>query len=470
MPATVADATAGTRSLSTRGYNPRVSTPGLSRSLGVIEATAIVVGTIIGTGIFLKPRVIASLLDSPGLIMGVWALGGLLSLLGALSYAELGALFPEAGGEYLFMRETYGPASGFLWAWTYFVCAKIGSIAALGAGFAIYLKAFLPLGGHSEQGAAIAAILSVTALNVLGVAVGGRFQAVLTALKVVSLLAVLSLAFASPSGSWGHLAPLLPEPHRGLVSSIGLALVAVLWAYDGWNDLVMVSGEIRNPERNVVRALAWGMATIVGLYLLVNLAYHYALTISEMSKAERVAEAAVAPILGPRGASVLSAIILVSILGALNGSILSGARIPFAAAKDGLAPASLGFVHPLYRTPSIALVVQAALACLLIVVFTLLGIGQFDMITDMVIFAEWAFYMMCCAAVVVLRRRRPDLHRPYRAWGYPYSQAIFVVCAAGLVTNSLIQAPRQSGAGLTLIALGLPVYFVFRRAGASPAP
>ena len=433
----------------------------LSRSLGPIEATAIVVGTIIGTGIFLKPRAIAALLGSPGLILGVWAVGGALSLLGALSYAELGALFPEAGGEYLFMRETYGPAAGFLWAWTYFVCAKIGSIAALGAGFAIYLKAFLPLEGWREQAAAVVAILLVSAVNVLGVAVGGRFQAVLTAIKVASLLALLSLAFLSPSGSWSHLAA-LPRPQGGLLSAVGLALVGVLWAYDGWNDLVMVSGEIRDPGRNVVRALAFGMGTIVSLYLLVNLAYHYALTVPEMVRSERVAEAAVLPILGPRGASVLSGIILVSILGALNGAILSGARIPFAAARDGLAPAALAFVHARYKTPSVALLVQGALACVRIVVFTLLGIAQFDMITDMVIFAEWIFYMLCCAAVLVLRRRRPDLHRPYRAWGYPWTQAVFVLCAAGLAVNSLVEAPRQSGAGLILIALGVPLYFALR--------
>jgi APA family basic amino acid/polyamine antiporter len=434
----------------------------LARSLGPIEATAIVVGTIIGTGIFLKPRAIATLLGSPGLILGVWTVGGVLSLLGALSYAELGALFPEAGGEYLFMRETYGPAAGFLWAWTYFVCAKIGSIAALGAGFAIYLKAFLPLPGLSEQAAAIVAILLVTALNVLGVAVGGRFQAVLTALKVASLLAILTLAFLSPSGSWSHLSPLLPPARGGLVSAVGLALVAVLWAYDGWNDLVMVSGEIRDPGRNVFRALALGMATIVTLYLLVNVAYHYALSIPDMTRSERIAEAAVTPILGPRGASVLSGVILVSILGALNGAILSGARIPFAAARDGLAPKALAFVHPRFRTPSVALLAQALFSCLLIVVFTLLKIAQFDMITDMVIFAEWVFYMLCCAAVVVLRRTRPDLERPYRAWGYPYAQVVFVLCAAGLALNSLVEAPRQSGAGLFLIALGVPLYFVLR--------
>jgi basic amino acid/polyamine antiporter, APA family len=436
---------------------------GLVRALGLVEATAIVVGTVIGTGIFLKPRAIAELLDSPGLILAVWVAGGILSFLGALSYAELGAMFPHAGGEYLFMRETYGRFGGFLLAWTYFVCAKIGSIAALAAGFAIYLKAFLPLAGLAEQGVAIAAIAAVTLVNYWGVSAGGRLQAFLTSLKIASIAGIVVLAFVSPAGSWDHLRPLAPHARPGLVGAIGLALVAVLWAYDGWNDLVMVSGEIRDPQRNIFRSLFWGMAIIVALYLAANLAYHYAIPVAEMPRYPRVAEAAVAGVLGPRGATVLSAAILISILGALNGSILSGARIPYAAATDGVFPTLLARVHPRYRSPSTALGMQGALAALLIVVFTLLGIGQFDYITDMVIFAEWAFYGLCTAAVILLRRRRPDHPRPYRAWGYPFAQVLFVAAAAGLFCNSLIEAPRQSFLGLGLILLGVPAYRIWAR-------
>jgi APA family basic amino acid/polyamine antiporter len=435
----------------------------LVRGLGVVESTAIVVGTIIGTGIFLKPRVIAEQLEAPGLILLVWTLGGVLSFLGALSYAELGALFPEAGGEYLFMRETYGRVWGFLWAWTYFVCAKIGSIAALGSGFAIYLGAFLPLPGRAPQIVAVLAILAVTAINVLGIVAGGRFQTVLTALKIGSILAIVGMAWATPAGSWNHLRPLVPAARHGLVGAIGLALVGVLWAYDGWNDLVMVSGEIKDPGRNIFRAMFYGMAVIMGLYLAANVAYHYALPVTEMPRHARVAEAAVAGVLGTRGAMVVSGIILVSILGALNGSILSGARIPYAAAQDRLAPAVLASVHPTYHSPAVALGVQGLLACGLIALFTLAGIGQFDYLTDMVIFAEWAFYGMCTAAVIVLRRRRPELPRPYRAWGYPWAQVLFVLAAAFIVVNSLVEAPRQSFLGLGLILLGLPAYALTRR-------
>jgi len=438
--------------------------PGLLRALGLVEATSIVIGTVIGTGIFLKPRAIAEVLDSPGLIMAVWVVGGALSFLGALSYAELGAMFPEAGGEYLFMREAYGSFGAFLWAWTYFVCAKIGSIAALAAGFAIYAKAFVPLPGPLEQVAAIAAILLVTFVNHLGVAAGGRTQAVLTLLKIASILAIIGLAFASPGGSWEHLQPVVPEPRRGLLGAIGVALVAVLWAYDGWNDLVMVSGEIAEPQRNIFRSLFYGMATVVLLYLAANAAYHYAIPITEMPRHPRVAEAAVAGVLGARGATVLSAVILVSILGALNGSILSGARIPYAAAADRLFPSPLARVHDVYHTPAVALWVQAALAASLIAVFTAFGIGQFDYITDMVIFAEWAFYGLCTAAVIMLRRRRPEALRPYRAWGYPWAQALFVLAAAWIFVNSLIESPRQSFLGLGLILLGVPAYLFFARA------
>jgi len=437
--------------------------PALARALGVVEASSIVVGTVIGTGIFLKPRVIASYLDSPELILAIWVVGGVLSLLGALSYAELGAMFPEAGGEYIFMREIYGRPWGFLWAWTYFACAKIGSIAALGAGFSIYLRAFVPLPGFLATLAALVAIAAVTGVNVAGVAVGGRLQAWLTLLKIGSLFAIMGLAFSAPSGSWAHLAAApASEPRHGLAGAVGLALVAVLWAYDGWNDLVMVSGEIKDPQRNVFRSLFWGMAVILVLYLGANLAYHYAIPVAEMRHAERVAEAAVSGVLGSRGAAVVSGIILVSILGALNGSILSGARIPYAAAADGVFPAPLARVHPVRLTPVVSLVAQGLLACGLILVFTALGIGQFDAITDMVIFAEWAFYGMCAAGVIVLRRRRPDLPRPYRAWGYPWAQALFVACAAWLFVNSLLEAPKQSGIGLLLILLGIPAYWLSR--------
>jgi amino acid transporter len=385
-----------------------------------------------------------------------------LSFLGALSYAELGAMFPEAGGEYLFMRETYGRAWGFLWAWTYFVCAKIGSVAGLAAGFAVYLKAFVPLPGWWEQGAAVVAIAVVTFVNVLGVVAGGRFQAALTALKITSILGLTALAFLSPGGSWDHLRPLAPVARTGLVGAIGIALVKVLWAYDGWNDLVMVSGEIKDPQRNIVRSLFWGMLAVLGLYLSANLAYHYALSIDAMAASPRVAEAAAAGVLGKRGAAVLSAVILISILGALNGAILSGARIPYAAAADRLAPAALARIHERYHSPAIALAAQGALACVLIVVFTLRGIGNFESITDMVIFAEWAFYGMCCAGLIVLRKRRPDHPRPYLAWGYPWAQVAFVLVAAYLFVNSLIEAPQQSFTGLGLILLGLPVYAYFR--------
>jgi amino acid transporter len=436
---------------------------GLVRALGFPEATAVVVGTVIGTGIFLKPRAIAEVLDSPGLILAIWVVGGALSLLGALSYAELGAMFPHAGGEYVFMREAYGRFGGFLWAWTYFVCAKIGSIAALAAGFAIYLRAFVPLAGFAEQGVAIAAIAAVTLVNYWGVAAGGRLQAFLTVLKVASIVGLVALAFASPAGSWAHLQPLAPRTATGLVGAIGLALVAVLWAYDGWNDLVMVSGEIRDPQRNIFRSMFWGMAVIVVLYLAANVAYHYAIPVAEMPGHARVAEAAVAGVLGARGATVISAVILVSILGALNGSILSGARIPYAAAVDGEFPRVLAGVHPRFRSPSAALAAQGALAAILIVIFTALGIGQFDYITDMVIFAEWAFYGLCTAAVILLRRRRPDHPRPYRAWGYPWAQVLFVAAAAYLFFNSLIEAPRQSFLGLGLILLGVPAYLLAAR-------
>jgi APA family basic amino acid/polyamine antiporter len=437
---------------------------GLVRALGVVPSACIVVGTVIGTGIFLKPRAIAALLASPDLVLAVWIIGGVLSLLGALSYAELGALFPHAGGEYVYVREIYGRFLGFLWAWTYFVCAKIGSIAALAAGFAIYLKAFVPLPGFAEQLAAVLAIAVLTVVNAFGVVAGGRLQTFLTLLKVGSILAIMALAFASPGGSWGHLALERTDPSaHGPIAAFGLALVAVLWAYDGWNNLVMVSSEIRDPQRNILRALFWGVLVVVLLYVAVNVAYHYAVPFPEMPGHPRVAEAAVVGFLGSRGASVLSAIILISILGALNGAILTGARIPYAAAVDGLFPASLGKVEAAHRTPTTALVAQGCLAVVLMAVFTLLGLAQFDIITDMVIFTEWAFYALCTAGVILLRRRAPDLPRPYRAWGYPYAQVLFVLCAVYLFVNSLAAAPRQSFMGLGLILLGIPVYLLARR-------
>jgi basic amino acid/polyamine antiporter, APA family len=442
----------------------------LKRDLGIWSAAAIVVGTVIGSGIFLVPNAMVKNVGSPGMVFAVWIFGGILSLFGALSYAELAAALPQAGGEYVYLREAYGPMWGFLYGWTQMWVAKSGSIATLASGFFIYLANFrpeleqvwivvpLPLGNSFEirygQVLAMGVIAILALINYFGVKIGGNVQIAVTILKVALIAAIIVIGLGSGHGSVSNFSTSVPAP--GGIAGFFAALVAALWAYDGWNNVSMVSSEVRNPQRNLPLALIIGTLTVILIYLLTNLAYFYVLPADAVASTSRVAGEMMRRILGAPGAGAVSVAAMISIFAALNGSILSGSRVPFAMARDGLFFKRVGFVHPQHRTPSVSILALSAWACLLVLS------GRYDQLYTYVIFASVILYGMATAAVVVLRFKRPDMPRPYRTIGYPVVPIVFVLGIASLVISTLLKSPVESLIGLGLIALGLPFYFYWK--------
>jgi APA family basic amino acid/polyamine antiporter len=453
--------------------------PELVRELNVWHATAIVVGTIIGSGIFLVPAEMMQAVGSARLVYLAWIVGGLLSFFGALTYAELGALRPWAGGEYVYIRDAYGPLPGFLYAWTWFLIAKPASIASVTSGLVRVLGnfsvfSFLPhpviaLHGSSGHGyeltyghlLAIAATILISALNYLGVRKAGNFQLVMTTLKVVMIAVIIVAGFSATTGSWSNFGTTFLGAKGGMAGFMA-ALVAALWAYDGWNDLNMVSGEIRNPERSIPRALIVGVAIVAVLYIGVNAAVQYVMPASAVATSPVPASAATQIAIGRLGALLVSAGMALSMFVTLNGTIMSGGRIPFAVARDGYFFKSLADVHPRFHTPGRALIVQAVMAVIL-----LLGGGSFRDFLELAIFSEWLFYMIAASTIFVFRVREPNAPRPYRAWGYPVMPALFVVAAAVLLYFTFVSKLHQSPVGtlvMTLVMLaGVPVYGYFAK-------
>ena len=448
----------------------------LRRVLGPWAAASIVVGTVIGSGIFLVPRAMIQRVGTPGMVFVVWVFGGLLSLAGALSYAELAAALPEAGGEYAYLREAYGPMWGYLYSWTQMWVAKSGSIATLGTAFFYYLTNFfprldgifytisLPLGPHGGplefrygQLFAMALILALAWLNYYGVRLGGNVQVAVTVVKValIAFIILAGLGFGQAAKETTQAG--MPVPPPLTTAGFFAALVAALWAYDGWNNVSMVASEVRDPQKNLPRALIWGSMAVIGIYLLANCAYFHVLTAAEVSLTPRVAAEMMRRIMGAPGASAVSVAAMISIFAALNGSILTGSRVPYAAARGGLFFRPIGRVHPRYQTPAISIVALSAWAALLVLS------GRYEQLFTYVIFASWILYGMTTAAVIVLRKKRPDLPRPYRTIGYPFVPVLFVLVAAALVLSTLLDSPRESLMGIGLILLGLPFYFYWKK-------
>ncbi len=454
--------------------------PELARDLGLSHAGAVVVGTIIGSGIFLVPTEMMQAVGSARLVYLAWVVGGLLSFFGALTYAELGAMKPQAGGEYVYIRDAYGPLAGFLYSWTWFLIAKPASIATVTTGLVRILGTFPvfsffshnlfshlsishSFGVNYGQIVAIGATVLISSLNYIGVRRAGEFQFLFTLLKVAIIIGIVAVGFSYGAGTWANFATEFTGAKGGLAGFFA-ALVAALWAYDGWNDLTMVAGEIRNPQRNIPLALIWGVATVGALYILVNAAVQYVLPAAAIAASERPASAAVALVLGRAGASLVSAGIAISMLVTLIGSSMSGARVAFATARDGYFFKAIAEVHPRFRTPSVAIVVQCGLAIILL----LLG-GSFRQFFSLAIFAEWMFYMIAGSTVFVFRRREPHAERPYRVWGYPVVPAIFVVVSAALLYYTFSDNLKSSAGGCLAMMAGVPVFYFFawRRAAAA---
>jgi APA family basic amino acid/polyamine antiporter len=443
------------------------SRPELARDLGVFQACAIVVGTIIGSGIFLVPSEMMQAVGSARLVYLAWFVGGLLSFFGALTYAELGAMRPQAGGEYVYVRDAYGPLGGFLYAWTAFAISKPASIASITTGLVRILGTFSVFSFFSQalvrspltitygQLAAIAAAAFITILNYLGVKKAGEFQLIFTLLKVAIIVGIVIVCFSSREGAWSHFAGAFGGAKGGIAGFMA-ALVAALWAYDGWNDLNMVAGEVRDPGRNIPIALIAGVAIVGALYVLVNAGVQYVLPAAAIATSPRPASDAVALVIGAAGASIVSAAMAISMLVTLNGSTMSGARVPYALSRDGYFFKALAEVHPRFHTPSVALGAQFVLAGLLL----LLG-GNFRQLFSLAIFAEWLFYMITSSTIFVFRRREPEAARPYRVWGYPVVPILFVLASSVLLYYTFAGNLANSAFGLLVIVAGIPVYWWF---------
>ena len=444
----------------------------LRRDLGLWGAMAIVVGTVIGSGIFLVPRTMITRVGSPGWVFIVWIFGGLLSLCGALSYAELAAAMPEAGGEYVYLKEAYGPMWGFLYGWTQLWVAKSGSIATLATGFFYYLATFfphlenvfytvpLPIGPHGKplelsygQLLAMALILLLAAINYFGVKLGGEVQITVTVVKVllIAFIIVAGLALGHP-----HPAYVTPS-HPLTVAGFFAALVAALWAYDGWNNVSMVASEVRHPQRSLPLALIGGTLAVIAIYLLANAAYFHVLAAGQVAASERVAADMMRVVVGGWGAQAVAVAAMISIFAALNGSILSGSRVPYAMARDGLFLESVGRVNAAFHTPGVSIWVLSAWSALVVLS------GRYEQLFTYVIFASWILYGMTTAAVIVLRHKRPDLPRPYRTLGYPLLPVLFCAVALVLIISTLMDSPRESILGIVIILFGLPFYLHWRQ-------
>jgi basic amino acid/polyamine antiporter, APA family len=457
----------------------------LIRGLTLTDTTALVVGTVIGSGVFLKTAVMTRDVGTPTLVLAAWVAAALLSLAGALTYAELGAMLPDAGGEYVYLRRSYGEAAAFLFGWQRFVVAGSASVASLGAGFAIFMAAFLPLNAvwaerqlslfgqtllwqfGPRQLVAVGAIVFMSVLNCFAVAFGGKVQSALTLLKVAGIaFVVLGIFLGSRSGDWSHLATPAGTPGWSGWALFGTAMLAALWAFDGWNNMPMAAGEVRDPGRNIPRALVGGMLVVAAIYLLANLAYFYALPLGEIVTSNStqyraalpVASKAAVTFLGESGGKLVALAFVVSVLGALNGSILSNARVPYAMARDGLFFSGMGRLSAVSRVPVRALIIQAVWSSILAVS------GTFDQLTDCLLFASWIFYGLVTSSVFVLRRKLKDTPRPYRTLGYPLVPLVFVLVSAWLVVNTFFEKRVESVTGIVLILIGLPVYAWFRRA------
>lgn len=445
----------------------------LKRVLGPWAAASIVVGTVIGSGIFLVPTTMIQRVGTVQIVFVVWVVGGLLSLAGALSYAELAAALPEAGGEYAYLREAYGPMWGFLYSWTQMWVAKSGSIATLATAFFLYLTHFfpplatvlytlpLPIGPHGGpleirygQLLGIVLILLLGWLNYYGVKLGGNVQVAVTVIKVALIIFIivagLGFGHAAAASAAGAVAPLT---FAGFIA----ALVAALWAYDGWNNVSMVASEIRDPQKNLPRALIGGTLAVIAIYLLANSAYFHVLPPQEVAAAMRVAAEMMQKILGAPGASAVSIAAMISIFAALNGSILTGSRVPYAAARQGYFFSAIGRVHPQHHTPAVSILVLCGWSSLLVLS------GKYDDLFNLVIFASWILYGMTAAAVLVLRKKRPELYRPYRTLGYPLVPVLFILGAFVLILSTAFDRPRESLLGIALILLGLPFYFYWKK-------
>ena len=477
----------------------------LPRVLGPIAALCVVVGSVIGSGIFMVPADVARATPSIAPIIAVWIIGGIFSTFGALTLAELGAMLPQAGGPYVYLREAYGRLPAFLFGWSEFLINRTGSMATLSTAFSQYFAQLVgPPRGMSPEiwqaGAAVTAILMVVVVNVLGTRIGGGLQVVGTVLKVGGVTALIALPFVVGGGNVANFSPVWPKTvDASLLSGMMVGMVGVLWAYDGWMNLTPLAEDVKDPGKNIPRALAMGMGILVVLYLGATLAYHYVLTIPQIEAAKGAANQAVAAtyckaLLGQKGVVAISLLVMASTFISLNGNALTGPRAYFAMSRDGLFPGWLSRIHPRFETPANAIIAQGVWAIGLIVAGTVMilwpapgpdsGLPEFirkawlrlnetplyKILFTYVVFGANLFYLLAIASVFVLRRARPDAYRPYKTWGYPFTPSIFVIASVYLLQDMLRQSPAESLAGVGIILAGIPAFLIFSRSSDAKKP
>ena len=453
------------------------STTSLVRGLSLLDSVLLLAGGIIGSSIFLTAKDIAGPLPHPTLFMLVWVMGALISMCAAFAFAELGSMFPDSGGQYVYLREAFGDLVAFLYGWMLFAVANGGTIAALSVASAAYLSAIFP--AISEQHVVLTAvgitltrthiaglisIVFVTWMNVIGLRKGAVLQNVATWAKFVAMGAFVILGLAIGKGSWGnfrwhgeHAGVTMGLSMNQLISALGIGLIAVFWAYDGWVYITWVAGEVKEPRRNVPRAMVLGIILVAVVYLAMNMTYIYAMPLSEVAKHETIAAAAAEAMFSPRAANWLSVVIALACFGAMASCTLSGARVYYAMARDGVFFERMAQVHPKWRTPAFSLIGQAIWACLLTVS------GRYDQLYTYVIYGMVLSYTLTVIGMFVLRWKRPEIPRPYRCTGYPWLPAIYVLLGTWWTINTIVERPKEALAGTIIVLLGVPGYLYWKR-------
>ncbi len=447
--------------------DPARNDGGLKAELTLLDSTMINVGTIIASAIFIVPAFIAAPFKAPGPAVLAWVVGGLISLCGALSVAELGAAMPKAGGQFVYLSRAFGPVWGYLYGWAAAVIINPASIAAIAVGFATYAGQFVALGDWGVKLVAIASILVLTGLNCLGLKAGAITQNVLTFIKIAGVVGLIAVCFLLRGGSTANFAGFWDAGSPSLlIGAFGVALINVLWAYDGWIEITYVGSEMRRPERDMPLAILFSTLLVTVLYVAVSVAMVYVLGNAAMGRSERVAADAASIVLGGLGATLITVVTLVSTLGANNGIVFTAARVPYAMAREGRFFRWAGLVSPRYDVPTPSLVVQGIWSASLVL------LGGYEQLAGYVVFVSFMFYALACAAVIVLRVREPNLVRPYRAWGYPVTPIVFILFSGFLVINAIVERPVDSLIGVGLLVLGLVVYRLagWHRPPAAEAP
>jgi APA family basic amino acid/polyamine antiporter len=422
----------------------------LPRKLGLVDLLAIAIGNMIGAAIFLTPAIVAKNLPSPWWILAAWAFAGLMSLAGALSFAELGTLMPQSGGQYVYLRDSFGRFWGFLFGWTTFIVIRTGGLASLAVGFSIYFSHFVPISAVQAKLLSVSMLLGLAWINYKGVREGAAVQILFTALKLAGLAAiVLAAAFSSRPGAtdWG-------ESASGFtLTAFGVALVPCLWAFQGWFSVPMVAGEARNPARTLPLSLGLSVVAVTAVYLLVNIAFLKVYSPLDMRNVQRIGSEAMQALIGPAGAGFVSACIMVSIVGAMNAGVMAGPRVYFAQARDGLFPGAFARIHPQNETPGFSIWGQAVWASILA------ASGSYELLITYASFASWLFYGLTAIAVILLRNLRPEAPRPFRVWAYPWTPLLFAIVSFAFVLNTVIASPLPSLGGLALITAGIPIFW-----------